>query len=438
MTLSPSGSVTLSPARVRLALLALALGGFGIGCTEFVALGLLPNLAHDLLPAVFAVSTEQANAQAGLLITAYAAGVVVGAPTIAAVAARWPRKVVLGWLLAAIIVGTLASAILPTFGLVVLARFVSALPHGAYFGIAALVAATLMGPGKRGRGVALVLGGLTVANVVGVPFVTWVGQSTNWRVAYLVVAAIFVTALIAVVLTVPRLPGDTNATMRNELSAFSKPQVWFALGIGAIGFGGFFSVYTYVSPILTTITGLPEGLVPLALVSIGLGMTVGNFVGGAAADRNLKRSMLVFFGLMIAALATLVLFVGTPAGLFVGIFFVGVAGSALSPIIQTRMMDVAGDSQSIAASLNHSALNTGNALGPLLGGIALTAGFGYVAPIWVGIGLSLCGLVLALVAFAVERRGRRRAALAGEAANAAGKAYSGDGEVSDAESLLAT
>ncbi|MBM7471863.1 MFS transporter [Subtercola frigoramans] len=426
MTSLAPGTASLSAGRVRLALLALALGGFGIGCTEFVALGLLPNLAHDLLPAVFAASTEQANAQAGLLITAYAAGVVVGAPTIAAVAARWPRKIVLVWLLAAIIVGTLASATLPSFGLVVLARFASGLPHGAYFGIAALVAASLMGPGKRGRGVALVLGGLTVANVIGVPFVTWVGQTSGWRAAYLVVTAIFVLALVSVILTVPRLPGDRNATLRNELSVFRRSQVWFALGIGAIGFGGFFSVYTYVSPILTSITGLPELFVPFALACIGIGMTVGNFLGGAAADRSVKRSMVMFFGVMIVALVALVLFSSTPAGLFIGIFFVGLAGSAISPIIQTRLMDVAGDSQSIAAALNHSALNTGNALGPLLGGIVLTAGLGYIAPIWVGIALSLCGVTLALLAFAVERRGRVSAP------------YSAEVEDSDSESLLAT
>ncbi|RFA09637.1 arabinose ABC transporter permease [Subtercola boreus] len=412
MTLTSPGPTQLSPARIRLALLALTLGGFGIGCTEFVAMGLLPNLASDLLPDLFRVSSEQANGQAGLLITAYAAGVVVGAPTIAAVAARWPRKVVLMVLLVTIIVGTVASALLPTFGLVLVARFVSALPHGAYFGIASLVAASLLGPNKRGQGVALVLGGLTVANVVGVPFVTWIGQSSSWRVSYLVVAAIFLLAFVAVTLTVPNLPGDHTATMRKELKAFGRPQVWFAIAIGAIGFGGFFCVYTYVSPILTTITGLPEGVVPWALVVVGLGMTVGNLTGGWAADHNLKRSLLLFFGLLLVALVELVLFVSNPVGLFVGLFFVGAAAATISPLIQTRLMDVAGDSQSIAAALNHSSLNFGNALGPIVGGVALSLGLGYVAPIGAGILLTVLGILIALTSFAVERRTRRRIAVA--------------------------
>ncbi|UFS61065.1 MFS transporter [Subtercola endophyticus] len=397
---------------MRLALLALTLGGFGIGCTEYVAMGLLPNLAQDLLPALYSVSSEQANAQAGLLITAYAAGVVVGAPTIAAVAARWPRKIVLMCLLGMIIIGTVASAVLPSFGLIVLARFISALPHGAYFGIAALVAATLMGPGKRGRGVALVLAGLTVANVVGVPLITYIGQTTSWRVSYLVVAGIFVLALIAVLLTVPNLPGDPSATMKQELKAFRRPQVWFAVGMGAIGFGGFFSIYTYVSPIVTSITGLSVTIVPIALIVIGIGMTIGNLLGGWFADRNLKRSMLGFYGMVLLTLIELLLFASNPVGLFVGLFVLGISASAISPLIQTRLMDVAGDSQSIAAALNHSALNFGNALGPLLGGIVLTMGFGYVAPIWVGILLTVLGILIAVTSFSVERRERRRIALA--------------------------
>ncbi|GGF25991.1 MFS transporter [Subtercola lobariae] len=399
----------LTPARVRLALLALTLGGFGIGCTEFVAMGLLPNIAHDLLPALFAASVEQANAQAGLLVTAYAAGVVVGAPTIAAVAARWPRKIVLMCLLGIIIVGTVASALLPTFGLVVLARFVSALPHGAYFGIAALVAASLMGPGKRGRGVALVLAGLTVANVIGVPLITFIGQATSWRVAYLVVAAVFALALLSIVLTVPNMPGDPTATLKQELTVFRRPQVWFTVAIGAIGFGGFFCVYTFVSPIVTSITGLPASIVPLALIAIGIGMTIGNLLGGWFADRNLKRSILGFYAALTVMLVCLALFATNPVGLFVGLFLVGIAASAISPLVQTRLMDVAGDSQTIGAALNHSALNTGNALGPILGGLALTAGFGYLAPIWVGVVLTLLGIAIAIVSFSVERRGKARA-----------------------------
>lgn len=401
------GPTQLSPARIRLALLALAMGGFGIGATEFVAMGLLPNLASDLLPALYARSPEDANAQAGLLISAYALGVVVGAPTIAAAAARWPRKRLLLVLLTAFTLGTIASALLPSFGLVLAARFVAALPHGAYFGIASLVAADLMGPGKRARGVAFVLSGLTIANVVGVPAITWLGQLAGWRSAYLVVAALFALTFAAVALVVPFQAGDRHATMRNELRAFGRLQVWFAVAIGAIGFGGLFAVYSYVAPLVTEVTGLGAGAVPLVLVVVGLGMTVGNFAGGALADWSVRRSMFGFFGVLIVALAGLALSAQFLVGLLVGVFLIGAAASALSPTIQSRLMDVAHGSQSIGAALNHSALNIGNSLGAYLGGVAIAAGFGYVAPVWIGFGLSVLGLGLAVATFALDTSRRR-------------------------------
>jgi DHA1 family inner membrane transport protein len=408
MTPILDGPTTLSPARTRLALLALALGGFGIGSTEFVAMGLLPNLAHELLPALYQASPADADAQAGLLVSAYALGVVVGAPTIAAFAARLPRKKLLLTLLIVFTLGTVASALAPTFGLVLLARFLCGLPHGAYFGIASLVAASLMGEGKRGRGVAFVLSGLTIANVIGVPIITWIGQHAGWRSAYLVVAATFAATFIAVLFAVPHQPGNPRATLRRELRAFTRLQVWFALAIGAIGFGGLFSVYTYIAPIVTDISGLPEAVVPLALVAVGLGMTVGNLLGGWMADISVRRTMLVFFLVLIAALVGLGLFAQSPVALFVGVFLVGGTSAAISPAIQTRLMDVAHDSQSIAAALNHSALNIGNALGAYLGGVAIAAGLGYRAPIWVGAALSVLGMVIAMTTFAIDRSRTRR------------------------------
>ena len=402
------GPTTLSPARIRFALLALALGGFGIGSTEFVAMGLLPNIAADLMPGLYAQSPDEANAAAGWVISAYALGVVVGAPTIAAAAARWPRKRLLLALLTAFALGTLASALLPSFGLVLIARFIAALPHGAYFGIASLVAASLMGPGKRARGVALVLSGLTIANVIGVPAITWLGQAAGWRVAYVAVAGIFALTFLAVALAVPWQAGDPHATMKRELKAFSRAQVWFALAIGAIGFGGLFSVYSYVAPLATNVTGLPEAVVPLVLVMFGIGMTIGNLVGGRLADWSVRRSMYVFFGILAAALVLLAFTASNPVGLFAGVFLIGGSSAALSPTIQARLMDVARDSQSIAAALNHSALNLGNWLGAFLGGIAIAGGLGYVAPIWIGLVLTIAGVLLALATFALDRaRGRR-------------------------------
>lgn len=396
-------NTSLSPVRVRLALLALAVGGFGIGATEFVAMGLLPQIAQDLLPDLMATDPEEAIGRAGILISAYAAGVVVGAPTIAVFAARFPRRGLLLVLAGAFTVGTVASAVAPTFELVVVARFVAALPHGAYFGIAALVAASLMGPGKRGRGIALVLSGLTIANVVGVPTITFLGQQAGWRVAYLAVAAIFALTAIAIALVVPKQPGDPGATVRRELGGFARPAVWFALLTGSLGFGGFFAVYTYVAPLVTEVTRLPEFVVPLVLVVFGLGMTVGNIIGGRLADRGALRAVFLLFGVLVAALLLLALTAPTVPGLFAGVFAVGLASAAISPAIQTRLMDVAGDSQTLAAAVNHSALNLGNSLGALVGGAVIAAGWGYLAPTWVGLALCVPGILFALLGGVVTR-----------------------------------
>lgn len=332
----------------------------------------------------------------------------MGAPTIAAGAARWPRKRLLLVLLAAFTAGTVASALLPSFGLVLAARFAAGLPHGAYFGIASLVAADLMGPGKRARGVALVLSGLTIANVIGVPAITWIGQNAGWRIAYLVVTALFAATFLAVLLVVPWQAGDPRATMRNELRAFRRVQVWFALAIGAIGFGGLFAVYSYVAPLVTEVTGLPAATVPLVLVVTGVGMTLGNIAGGALADWSVRRTMYVFFVVLIVALAGLALSARFVPGLIIGVFLIGAAAAALSPTIQSRLMDVARDSQSIAAALNHSALNIGNSLGAYLGGLAIAAGLGYTAPVWIGVGLSVVGIFLAVATFALDRTHRAR------------------------------
>nr|WP_286132198.1 MFS transporter [Clavibacter michiganensis] len=397
-----------SPRRRWFALLALALGGFGIGVTEFVSMGLLPNIAQDLLPALYASNSADANATAGHLISAYALGVVVGAPTIAAAAARWPRKRLLTVLVACFVIGNLATAILPSFGWVLVARFVSGLPHGAYFGIASLVAATLMGPGMRARGVAFVLSGLTIANVIGVPIGTYLGQNFGWRSAFWLVTVIFAATLVAILATVPFQAGNPESTIRNELRAFSRPQIWLTLAMASIGFGGMFAVYSYVAPVVTDVTGLGAGVVPLVLVTFGVGMTIGNFIGGWAADKSVTRSLLLFMpGIGLACLAFGLTAASVP-GLFISIFFIGAFVSAASPTIQARLMDVAHDSQSIAAALNHSALNLGNSLGAFLGGIVIAAGFGYIAPAWVGIGLSIAGVSILLVSLGLDRRAARR------------------------------
>jgi DHA1 family inner membrane transport protein len=400
-------TATPAPVRVRLALLALAVGGFGIGATEFVAMGLLPQLSADLLPALTASDPDDAIARTGWVISAYAAGVVVGAPTIATFAARLPRRGLLLGLAIAFTLGTAASALAPSFETVLVARFVAALPHGAYFGIASLVAASLMGPGNRGRGVALVLSGLTIANVVGVPAITFVGQNAGWRAAYLVVAGVFALSVLAIAVALPSQPGDPHATIRRELAGFARPPVWVALATGAVGFGGLFAVYTYIAKITTEVTRLDAGAVPIALVVAGLGMTAGNLLGGRLADHGPLRAVFLTFAAFAVTLVLLALTVWTPIGLFGGLFLVVAAGGALGPAIQTRLMDVAGDSQTLAAAANHSGLNIGNSLGAALGGMVIAGGLGYVAPIWVGVLLIVPGVLLALVGRALDRRATR-------------------------------
>jgi DHA1 family inner membrane transport protein len=362
------------------------------------------------------VSAERANAQTGWLVSAYALGVVVGAPTIAAFAARFPRKQLLLVLVAAFTLGTLASALLPGFGLVLAARFFAGLPHGAYFGVAALVAAQLMGPGRRGQGVAIVLSGLTIANVVGVPSITYLGQVAGWRIAYLVVAAIFAFTFLAIALLVPFQAGDPGATMKRELRAFGRIQVWLALLIGAVGFGGFFAVYTYVAPVVTEVTKLGPAFVPIVLVVIGIGMTGGNFLGGWTADRSVMGSIFAYFGLFVVALTGLALTAHTPVGLLAGTLLVGLAASALSPAIQSRLMDVAGDSQTLAAAVNHASLNIGNGLGAYLGGVTIAGGLGYLSPAWIGLVLCGPGIALAVGSVMLQRRTPRSTAEDGASA----------------------
>lgn len=397
----------LSPARRWLAMLALALGGFGIGATEFVAMGLLPDLTRDLLPGLAATDPPAAIARAGWLITAYALGVVVGAPAFAVLSVKLPRKKLLLLLVGVLVLGTVASAVLPSFGWVLAARFVAALPHGAFFGTAALVAGRILGPGNQAKGIAFVLTGLTVSNVVGVPVITRIGQLTGWRSAYLVVAALFALTFLAILLAVPRQPVDAGASVRGELRALGRPQLWLMLSVGAIGFGGFFAVYTYIAEVVRSEAGLPPVYVPWVLAVFGLGMTVGNLVGGWAADRDLRRTVLLGFPFFLAAMAGTALFGGSPVGVFVGAFAVGATNMVLIPGVQTRMIAVAGEAQLLGAALVHSALNIANSLGAALGGLVIAAGLGYLAPSWVGVGLGVLGFALVAVSFSWERRSAR-------------------------------
>lgn len=398
----------LSPTRRRLALLAIALGGFGIGGSEFVSMGLLPGIAEGLMPELMATDPETGIAHAGLAISAYALGVVVGAPALALLSVRWSRTGMIIALAVALAAGTLLSAVMPTFELTVLARFLAGIPHGAYFGVASLLAASLMGPGNQGKGIALALSGLTVANLLGVPVLTAVGQAAGWRTVYLLITVIFAITVVALRLTLPPEDKPQGRRMVDELAALRRVQLWIVMGIAAIGFAGAFAVFSYVADITTRVTGAPETAVPWVLAVAGLGMTIGNVLGGATTDRSLTGTLLIGFPFYIAALVGLfaVAHVSLVA-LMIGIFAVNLTNSVLNPAMQTWLIRVARRSEVLGASLNHAAFNVANALGAALGGAVIAAGFGYEAPMAVAIVLASAGFVMVtatLIALRVRAR----------------------------------
>lgn len=379
-------------------MLALALGGFGIGTTEFVAMGLLPEMASGL---------GVSEPVAGHVISAYALGVVVGAPLIAALTARVPRRTLLIALMVAFTVGNAASVFAPSYTTLMMARFVAGLPHGAYFGVAALVAAHLAEPGKRAKAVSMVMMGLSVANVIGVPVAAWIGQALGWRSAFALVAVIGVATVASLFVWIPRLDGMPVTNPITELGALGRVQVWMTLIVGMVGFGGMFAVYTYISTTLTDVSGLGASFIPLALMLYGLGMVAGNFVGGYLADRALMKGLFLSMGSLVVILAIFVIAVRNPYTALVFVFLIGLAGSSMVPGLQTRLMDVAEDAQTLAASLNHAALNIANAFGAWIGGVVIAAGYGYTAPAAVGSLLAVAGLVVLAVAVILQRRAAR-------------------------------
>jgi DHA1 family inner membrane transport protein len=386
----------ISPTRRRVALATLALGGFGIGLTEFVAMGLLPEIAQGLRPDAWQRSPSSAVADTGWVVTLYAAGVVVGAPTFAAFTARMSRSRLVAALLGLFVLASVASAAAPTFELELVARFVAGLPHGAYFGAAGLLAATLMGPGSTARGYAVVLSGLTAANVVGIPLVTALGQATSWRVAYLAIAAVFALGLVAVVAAVPAVPAVRTASPRAELRALAAPQVWLVAGTLAVGFGGFFAVYTYLSPVTTDVTGLGSGAVPWVLATAGLGMTTGIVLGGRAADRDVRRASAGGFVAIAASIGLFCAVARSPVGLFAATFLVGASCMFVAPAMQALLVRAAPEAQLMGAAVNQSASNVANSLGAALGGLSVGAGLGYLSAAVVGLVLALAGVALVL------------------------------------------
>ena len=387
-----------APYGAGLADLALAVGGLAIGTGEFASMSILPIVANDL---------HTSLPDMGHMISAYALGVVIGAPLLTIFFARMPRRLLLVGLMLMFSLGNLMAALSTSYGMLIAARFLAGIPHGAYFGVAALVAASMAVPEKRGQAVSRVMLGLTVANIIGVPMATWLGQGLGWRSAFVAVGAIGLLTMLLVRIFVPKVAAGDASPMR-ELGVFRRLQVWLTLLMVAIGFGGLFAVYTYITPILLEVTKVSPWVISVLLALIGVGMTIGNVVGGWLADRS---RLWTIFGMLIWNAVVLVAFSFTCVNVWavaVNMFALG-AGIAVVPAVQTRLMDVAGDAQTVAAALNHSSFNIANAIGAWAGGTAISMGLGLRSTGWVGSLLALSGIVVLGISVAVEQRDLKQA-----------------------------
>ncbi|ARQ69112.1 MFS transporter [Streptomyces marincola] len=393
-------------------LLALTVCSFAIGTTEFVVNGLLPEVAGD-----FGVSIPTA----GLLVSGYALGVAVGGPLLTAFTTRVTRKDVLTGLMVLFIAGSVLSALAPSYGLLMTGRVLSACCHGVFFGIGSVVAADLVRPDRRAGAIALVFTGLSLANVLGVPMGTVLGQHFGWRSAFWAVTALGVIGLAGIVVLLPRRPPPPNGGLARELAAFRRPSVWAALGITAIGFGGLMSSFTYLAPMMTGVTGYGPGSIAWLLVLFGVGVVAGNLVGGKAADQALEPTILILLAALAATLAVFTLTAHHKLLAALTVAVLGCVGYATIPPLQTYILRQVEGAGTLASAANIGAFNLGAALGAYLGGAAIDAGLGPTAPNWTGALLSATGLVLALAAFRHERRAAERFARVPASATPAGR-----------------
>ena len=377
-----------------LALLALAIGAFGIGTTEFVITGLLPEVAGS-----FGVSIPTA----GLLVTGYALGVMFGAPLMAVLGTKVSRKRMLMLLMGLFIAGNLLSAVAPTFAVMLIGRVVASLTHGAFFGIGSVVAADLVASDRKAGAIAMMFSGLTVANVIGVPLGTFVGQHAGWRATFALVAGLGVVGLLGVAVLVPEMPRPEGVHLRHELAAFKNAQVLLAMAMTVLGFGGVFAAITYIAPMMTHVAGFANDSVTWLLVLFGLGMVGGNLVGGRFADRALMPMLYVSLGGLVTVLALFTLTAHHKALAAATIVLIGALGFATVPPLQKRVLDHASGAPTLASAVNIGAFNLGNALSAWLGGLVIAAGLGYTAPNWVGALMALAALFLAFGSAVLER-----------------------------------
>lgn len=385
-----------------LALLALTLGAFAIGTTEFIVVGLLPGVANS-----YSVSIPTA----GWLVTGYALGVLVGAPVMTGLGTRVSRKRMLSISLLLLIAGNALSAAAPTFDLMLTGRIIASLAHGAFFGIGAVVAGSLVAPDRRAGAIAMMFTGLTVATVVGVPLSTLLGQHFGWRLAFALVAVVGALAFSGVLALVPDRPAPRDARFTRELAVLRNPQVLLAMAMTVLGFGGVFAAITYLAPMMTEVTGFAETSVTWIMVLFGLGFLIGNLVGGRYADRHLLPMLYITLAALAVVLALFTLTAHNKVAAAITVVLIGALGFATVPPLQKRVLDQAASAPTLASALNIGAFNLGNALAAWLGGSVIAAGFGYTGPSWVGVVLATSALGLALWSGALERRTTRTVAV---------------------------
>ena len=381
--------------RALFALIALSIGGFGIGTTEFVSMGLLKYIGAD-----YGIS----DGAAGRIVTAYAMGVVVGAPLITALTGKIPRRRLLLLLMGAFTVGNGLSVFAPNYPFLIAARFIAGIPHGAFFGVSSLVAVSLSKPGKRGQAIAIVNLGLPIATLIGVPLAQAIGQAMSWYYAYAMVSLIGLATLVSIWIALPHMTLMLTTNPLTELSALIKPQVLLTLLMGTVGFGGMFVVYTYISWTMTEVAGLPASLMWIVLMSYGVGMIIGTWFGGKLVDYNPER--VIFFSLIVM-MVILTAFFFTSRNPWLGTFnfaLIGMSGSLLTPNLQSRLMDTAGEAQTLASALNQSALNLANAGGAMVGGWVVSAGFGYSSGGLAGALMALLSMIVWAPTALVRRR----------------------------------
>ncbi len=395
----PAWTTTPSPAAAEsggtLTLLALALGSFVIGTSEFASMGIIGLFSESLGLSV----PTATNA-----ITAYAFGVVIGAPLVTLMAARLNRRTLLLALMAILVVGNLLSAFASNLGWLMVARFISGMPQGAYFGAGAVVAAHVVGAGRSGKAFAIVMTGLTVATIFGSPLATFMGQTLGWRQTYVAIAVLAAVGLAAVHQWVPRTRALDGVPVIQELSALRKGAVWGVMLVAAIGVGSIFAVYTFIGLMVTDVAHLSESMIPVALALFGIGMTAGNLVGGQLADRSSTRGIVFGYGSALLVMAALALGGASPWLLFPALLGVGAAMMAAIPTIQVRLTGFAPEAPSLMGAMNLASLNAANALGAWAGGLTIGAGFGVLSAVWAGFALTLAGLILFGLTLVITRR----------------------------------